>query len=746
MENRSRRNFIKISSAGAAAGVLLSNPLMKMATAASSKHNVADTHNVKKVPTYCEVCFWKCAGWVYKTKDGDLWKITGNDEDLHSNGRFCPRGTGGLGMYQDPDRLKKPLLRKTIDGKEVFKEVHWNEALDFISMKMKKIAAESGPESLALFKHGSGGKHFGDLFKAFGSKNITAPSYAQCRGPREAGFETTFGQAINSPEPTDIKNTKCLVLIGSHIGENMHNGHIQEMSDAIDNGATIITVDPRCSTAAAHSQYWMPIKPATDIALLLAWIHVIINEELYDKDYIQRYAYGFDELKAHVAEFTPEWAAKETNLDAEQIRTTAREMGFASPAVIIHPGRHVTWYGDDTQRTRAIAILNALLGSWGREGGFFFTDKGSLPSFPHPAFPKPKWSWKDTMEGKYPLAGLSVSNALIDASHPNFKGEHKIKGWFVVGTNLITTVPNTDYTLEAIRNLDLMVVVDTMPMEITGYADVVLPECTYIERYDYSRVSPHREPQLAVRMPATEPKYYSKPAEWMVQKLAKRLGLSAYFNYDTFDEVLDWQFKQIGSSLHEMRKKGVITLPRKKPMYLEDGAEMKFKTPTGKIELYSKALEAHGFDPMPKYTRHPQPEPGYFRLNYGRSPVHTFGRTANNPKLSDLMKENALWVNPDVAKEYSLNTGQEVWLENQDGVVSSHPIKVRVTERIGKDSVYMVHGFGKNKKELKRSFGRGINDTELITNVMMDPIMGGTGMRGNFVKFVTSKAGKEARS
>ena len=746
MENKSRRDFIKITTAGAAGGLILANPVAKLATAKTKKNNVADTHNVKKVPTYCEVCFWKCAGWVYKTREGDLWKIQGNDEDLHSNGRFCPRGTGGLGMYTDKDRLKTPLIRRTINGKEVYKQATWNEAFDYISMRMKKIAAEHGPESLALFKHGSGGKHFGDLFKAYGSRNITAPSYAQCRGPREAGFEATFGQAINSPEPTDIKNTKCLVLIGSHIGENMHNGHIQEMSDAIDNGATIITVDPRCSTAAAHSQYWLPIKPATDIALLLSWMNVIINDEIYDKAYVEKYTYGFEELKAYVQQFTPEWAAKETDLDPEMIRTTARKMAFAAPSVIIHPGRHVTWYGDDTQRTRAIAMLNALLGSWGRKGGFFFPDKTGLPSFPHPAFPKAKWDWKDTLQGKYPLAGLSVANALIDASHPNYTGDTKIKGWFVVGTNLITTVPDTDYTIEAIRNLDLMVVVDTMPMEITGYADVVLPECTYIERFDYSRVSPHREPQIAVRMPAAEPKYLSKPAEWMVKRLAKRLGLASYFNYESFDEVLDWQFKQIGSSLNEMRKKGVMTLPRKKPMYLEQGAEMTFKTPTGKIEFYSKSLEAHGFDPMPKYTRHPQPKEGYFRLNYGRSPVHTFGRTANNPKLAELHKENALWVNPDIADKYNLKAGQEVWLENQDGVVSTFPIKVRVTERIRKDSVYMVHGFGKNRKELKKSYGKGINDTELITNVMMDPIMGGTGMRGNFVKFIFNNPGKEAKS
>ena len=126
-------------------------------------------------------------------------------------------------MYNDPDRLKEPMMRKTRNGKDEFVRVTWNEAFDFIAQKMKDIKAEHGAESLALLNHGSGGKHFTTLFKAFGSKNIVAPSYAQCRGPRDEAFISTFGRTVGSPEPADIKNTNCLVLIGNHIGENMHN-------------------------------------------------------------------------------------------------------------------------------------------------------------------------------------------------------------------------------------------------------------------------------------------------------------------------------------------------------------------------------------------------------------------------------------------------------------------------------------------------------------------------------------------
>ena len=733
---QSRRDFIKITSlglGGMAFGLSSCSQINELFGPHGSPYKA-----LTRVPTYCEVCFWKCAAWAYRDEAGEIVKLEGIDNDPHCNGRLCPRGTGGLGMYKDEDRLMTPLIRVEENGKQTYREASWDEALDLITSKWKEQIETYGPETMALFKHGSSGDHFQTLFKAMGAPLYSSPSYAQCRGPREEGFFATFGAGVGSPEPTDIRDTKCLVLIGSHIGENMHNGQVQEMADAIDRGADIITVDPRFSTAASKSTHWLPIKPATDLALLLSWIHVIINEGWYDKEYIERYTTGLDLLKQHVAPMTPEWAYGITTIKPEVIRETARLMSAASPAVIVHPGRHVVWYGDDTQRSRAIAILNALLGSWGRKGGFYFYESVAMPSLDHPPYPSARWGWRDLLGDKYPLAQSSVSNALVEASIPgNVDEEKRIRSWMVSGTNLPITMPNKELFHKAVDALDFIVVVDTMPMEITGYADVVLPECTYLERYDTIRNSPHREPSIAVRVPAAEPKGASKPASWMAKELGTRMGVGEFFHYEDYGEVLDAQLKLMGTSLEEMKKVGVKNFDRKDPyQYIPDGAAWAFATPSGKIELYSSEMERNGFDPMPNYTEHPQPPSGFYRLIYGRAPAHTFSRTANNPYLVDLMKENSLWVNPKVAKLWGLKAGQNVWLKNQDEVVSTFPIKVRVTERIRWDSVYMAHGFGHQQKELSRAYGRGGNDTELITNVMIDPAMGGTGMRGNFVTFL----------
>jgi thiosulfate reductase/polysulfide reductase chain A len=417
-------------------------------------------------------------------------------------------------------------------------------------------------------------------------------------------------------------------------------------------------------------------------------------------------------------------------------------MANAAPSTIIHPGRHTTWYGDDVQRSRAIAILNALLGSWGSRGGIFFKEGIKIPDFPRPEYPKPDWSWQQTLNGRYPFAKEAVTNTIIEASIPSPGKEHVIRGWIVSGTNLVVSIPLKEQLMQAMQALELLVVVDTMPMEITGYADVVLPECTYLERHDDIRATPHREPTLALRMPAVEPLYDTKPAWWISKQIGERLGLGAYYNYKDFKEVLDWQLRQVGSSLKEMETIGLKKLLRKSPVYIEPGTDYTFKTASGKIQLNSKELQEGGFDSMPVYKPHPQPEEGYYRLIYGRAPMHTFSRTANNRNLVALMPENSVWVNPQVAELWGLRKNQHVWLKNQDGVVSNFSVKVRITERIRWDSVYIVHGFGHHHKPLTYAFGRGVNDTELITRVITDPVMGGTGMRGNFVTFIKTEPKK----
>jgi thiosulfate reductase/polysulfide reductase chain A len=728
MNSLSRRKFLKISGATIATAAALAGSAKTILNAAES---YAKPKGLQLIPSYCDLCFWKCGLLAY-VKDGELWKVEGNPKDPLSNGRLCPRGSGGVGAHYDKERLKSPLIRKSERGEEKWVEVTWYEAFDYIADKMNKIKAQYGPESVALFSHGIGGSFLKHMMRAYGSPNETAPSFAQCRGPREVGFELTFGDVVGSPERTDIENAKCLVLLGSHLGENMHNTQVQEFSRAVEKHASIIVVDPRFSVAAGKAKYYLPIKPGTDMALLLAWMSVIVNEKLYEVDYVNKFGFGFEQFAAEVSQYTPEWAYIETGIDPEVIRETAREMARYKPSTLVHPGRHATWYGDDAQRSRAIALINALLGSWGRKGGFYVPYSYSIPKYPYAPYPELKKEPLDNPNGKYPFAtGEQISTGIREAT---ITGQpYPIKGWFIYGTNLMQALPNRDETIKAIQNLDLMVVVDVIPSEIAGWADVVLPESVYLERYDDLNASPFKEGFVGIRQPVIDEPNDQKPNWWMAKKLGEKLGLGAYFPWKDVEEYLDTRLRLAGHSLQELKKEGIIKAP-KRPIYFEDGVEPEFLTPSGKIEFYSTQLAAAGFDPVPRYTKHPEPPSGYFRLLYGRSPVHTFSKTQSNPILADMMSENELWVNADLADRYGLKNGDRVKLKNQDGVVSD-PIKVKATERIRQDCVYMVHGFGQKSRQLRSTYKKGASDAELVTKYNIDPLMGGTAMNVNFVTF-----------
>jgi thiosulfate reductase/polysulfide reductase chain A len=734
MTTLSRRKFLKISGATVAAASAVAGAGTSLSSAVGS--NKRDTGD-RTVATYCDICFWKC-GAIAHVRDGQLWKVEGNPLDPLSNGRLCPRGTGGVGAAFDSDRLRAPLIRRRNRGEDEWVEVTWDEAMTYIADRMKQIKASYGPESVALFSHGIGGNFFKHTMKAFGSPNISAPSFAQCRGPRDVGFRLTFGEDVSSPERTDIRNAQCLVLIGSHLGENMHNTQVQEFADAVGNGASVIVVDPRYSIAASKAKYYLPIKPGTDLALILAWMNVIMAEKLYDAEYVAKFGFGFEHFAASIAPYTPEWAYPETGIEPALIRATAREMARYRPATLVHPGRHATWYGDDAQRSRAIALLNALMGSWGRKGGFYTPVSMDVPAYPTPPYPTPSKPKVDNPDHKYPFAHETITTGIREATITG--RPYPIKGWFVYATNLLQALPNEQETIQAMQNLDLLVVIDVIPSEMAGWADVVLPESIYLERHDDLNVEWFREPFVALRQPAVESPNDQKPNWWMARTLAEKLGLGAYYPWKDIEEYLSTRITNAGLSWEQLKKDGIIRGP-KQPVYFDEGVPAEFPTPTGKIEFYSVQLQKAGFDPVPVYKRPASGPPGSFRLLFGRSPVHSFSRTQSNPVLMDMMDENMVWVNADVAERNGWKTGDWVVLRNQDGVVSNR-IKVLATERIRPDCVYMVHGFGHTAKRLRRALGRGASDSQLITRYAIDPLMGGTAMNVNFVTIETPEVAR----
>jgi thiosulfate reductase / polysulfide reductase chain A len=720
----SRRTFLRVTG-GTVLGGLAAGTVTGLARGASA----ADARGVtpdRVVPSFCELCFWKCGVLAY-VKDERVYKIEGNPLHPLSNGKLCPRGAGAVGALYDPDRLRQPLLRGSLRGEERWRPVGWDEALDYTARRLREVLEKHGPGSIVLFSHGHGGGFFKTLLKAIGSGNVVAPSYDQCRGPRMAGFGLTYGADPGAIETIDLANTKAAAFLGTHLGENMHNTAVQDMAAAHAKGAVFITVDPRFSILASKSKYWLPIKPGTDTALLLAWAHVLVTEGLYQKDFVERNAIGFAELAAHVRDKTPEWAFLQTGLDPQLVRDTARELARAAPAALVHPGRHVVWYGNDSQRSRAVAILNALLGNWGKKGGFYLPATLDVPEYKVPAFP-PAEHFQS--REKFPLASSALAFDACTATASQPDDPAAVKAWIAYGCNVPLTLPNTANVIETMKQLDLVVAIDTMPAEITGWADVILPENTYLERHDELHNPPFRTPYVALRQPAVASQHDTKPGWWIAKQLAARLGVERYFPWKDAREYLFARVAAAGLDFARLERDGVIT--REGATIYDDSPELTFKTPSKKIELYSQALADAGQDPLPRYEPPEEPPSGWFRLLFGRAPTHTFSRTTNNPLLAEVFPENELWMNAEMARSLGLRTGDRVVLENQDRVKAG-PIRLRATQRIRQDCVYMVHGFGREDRRLTRSFGRGASDSRLITRVKRDPVMGGTGMNVNFV-------------
>jgi thiosulfate reductase/polysulfide reductase chain A len=727
----SRRSFIKISgTVGAGAAVGISAP--------SSKAKAADKRTPKKIeriPSVCEQCFWRC-GIIATVEDGVLKNIEGNPLHPNNRGKICARGNAGVALVYETDRLKNPMIRVGERGSGKWKEISWDDALDYTAEKLLAVAKKYGIESNGLFSHGASATFINDLYSFWGSPNNAAPSFAQCKGSRDVGYELTYGENMGSPERIDLENAKVITLIGSALGENIHTGQIIDFTNGLANGAKLIAVDPRFSTAASKANWWLPIKPGTDTALVLAWINEIIKQKGYDVNFVKNSTTGFSDLENHVKNFTPEWAEKITEIPADVIRDTAKAMMDAKPAVVIHPGRHVAWYGNDVQRARSMAILSALLGIWGQKGGYFLKSKFPVSynalNIPDP--PKPKRQRVDGAGYRFPFANPEegLTQELVQATLT--QKPYPIKSWMVWGQNIFNSIPAKRDTRKAIDNLDFYAVVDVRPTEPTWYADIILPEDTYLERYDALITVPGwREQYVSLRQPVVKRQLNTRPGWWIAKELGKRLGLSAFYPYDDYEEVIKYQLKDTGISFTKLKKDGVVTFPAKP--YLNEGEIYSFNTPDKKVQLYSKELKDLGFDPLPIFQPVNDPPRGFFRLVYGMMPVHSHGKTESNPWLNTLISEPHLWINDTIARSMNLKNEDEVIVENQDGIKSGK-IKISITPGMRPDAVFLPHGFGGNDRGLLNYTRRNVSDNNLISKYTVDPISGGTGLRVNFVRLI----------
>ena len=691
----------------------------------------------ESVYSVCGMCTVRCPIQV-EVEDGVVKWIEGNPQDPGMAGRLCAKGSAAIAMLYDYERPQQPLIREGKRGEGKWKEATWDEALDYIADKLKAIIKKDGARAIALSDRGG---PFRDIHRSF-LRAIGSPNYynhdCTCARNVQHAALSLFGSGRKTFN-YDYGNCKHLVLYGRNVFESLRVKAAGKIMEMLDKGGKITYIDPRAAgTAMKATRYWS-IRPGTDYALNLGIIHTVLRAKLYDAEFVKQWVLGLKELESFVASYTPEWAAQETGIPTNEIIAFAHEIAEDRPAVIFHPGWMVARYTDSFYAIRSIYILNALMGAFESPGALFFqkgpgdVGKKGLKSLLD-TIPKPEEKRVDGCGWKYKHfeAGPGLLHLMYQAILS--KEPYPIKAYIAFRHDPLLALPDPEAQKKVFDKLDLLVSIDANYSETAWYADVLLPSATYLEKSSVLSTGKGLKPQFQMRQKAVDPRNEAKPDWWIFKSLAERLGVGKYFKFNDIEEFWEWQLEDTGVSVTDLEKKGAVALTDK-PVWWDRLKDLKFKTPSEKIEFVSSRLAESDIESFKPYERPKQPEPGYYRLAFGRSPVHSHGRTQNNPVLSEIMPENSLWINADETAKLGISDGDRVQVTSSDGSHSG-TIKAFVTEFIHPESVFMVHGFGRKVPWQTRGYNKGLGDYRFETGLLdvYDPVGGAIALMECFVK------------
>ena len=740
----SRRSFLKLSSTAAAVAGLSSIPGTLGALEESQKQLKG---NAKYTPSICEMCTSACTIEA-KVEDGKGVFIKGNPADKSRGGKICARGSAGFNQLYDPQRLVKPIMRVGERGEGKWKEVSWDEAYTFIATKLEEIKQKHGAHTVAFTARSGWTKTwFHHLAQAYGSHNLFGHE-ATCPLAYGMAGKDVFGEGANR----DFAKAKYIINMGHNVFEGIVISYARQYMEALANGAKLVTLEPRLSAMAAKSTEWHAIKPGHDLPFVLAFMHTLIHENLYDKKFVEKYCEGFEELKASIADYTPEKMATECDIPADTIKRLAREFAKAAPKAIFDFGHRVTFTPQELELRRAMMMINVLVGAVERDGGYYlskgpdyynqFIGEGDPKAFKlkkpkTPAYPKvevPRIDRIGEKDSEFFLAskGEGIVTLIPHATLTELPGVgYKLHGWFIARNNPVMTQSNMENVIKAIKAMDLVVVVDIQVSDTAWFADIVLPDTTYLERDEEFTASGGKNPSYGVgRQKVVEPIGDSR-APWRIAKeLGEKMGLGAFFPYK---DIEDYRLQQVGDNVDLLAKlKATGSAGFGVPLMLQEKksvAEFVKKFPSAasrvneegtidfpkKIQLFSKKLEEVSQKGGLSYTPYKYKESDELYLINGKSAVRSNAHNGNNLWLNNLLDDAAVWIHPKTAERLGINNGDKVEVYNK---YSTQKGKALVSKGVREDTIFAYFGFGHISKELKRAYGKGVNSNALYSSLV----------------------------
>lgn len=556
------------------------------------------------VPGGCNICFNSCST-KYHFQGERLVQVTGNEEDPVLRGKICPKSQLAVQLHNNERRLTRPLKRVGARGEGRFEPISWQQALDEIAARLKSLREQCGPEALAIFagtRTGTISKN--GIIKIFaqmwGTPNVEGTD-PFCAASKHAAYELTQGSGTcpNSYTARDLGSASLYVYFGENQAEArpVYFGMINDWR--ITNRARMVVVDPRYTVTASKADRWLPIRSGTDLALALALAHEILDKNLHDLPFCERWVEGWERWRDFIFErgYSPEWAAPLTGIPAQDIRRLAAEIAAAEGCVLF-ASRGINQHTNAVQTNRALMFLAAITGNWGRPGGAFLNLSIGAPisaSAPAHRQHRPERQmvrrspagWIEAMrkERPYPIKALVCCN------------------------NPLSNWPGQEATREAFLALDLLVHVDLFENETSAYADYVLPCATGIEKGDIGRSTDDRRVVWIDKM--IEPPGEAKSDDWIWIELGKRFGFDDVLQDKYKDPALFWDEMCINNDeLRGITQKRLHSVPwrwirfpvaqegdaEQETLFLEGSSApgfpgKRFPTPSGKLEFFTPAME-----------------------------------------------------------------------------------------------------------------------------------------------------------
>lgn len=753
MPRVTRRTFLKISAGTGAAAAAAPRLLTAMENQLAGKDfDPVSGAERRAIPTNCHVCNIQDGAIAY-VENGRVVKLEGNPEHVSTRGRLCAKGNSGMWYSYDPDRILFPLKRVGARGEGKWKRITWDEALTELAAKLDAALAEDPNTIMMKYGRNRTGGTIDRFMKTLGSATVVNHT-SVCESSKKVGMEPTWGPDIETP---DFANAKYVLNFGSNVLEAsyFHNPLSQRVTEGrIDNHMKIVTFDVRLSNTAGFSDEWIPVFPATDGAVALAIGHVILRDDLQDSDFINNWTnVTVDELKAHYKQYTPEWAAKISGVPVETIDRIAHEFATTKPATLFTyrgPAKHL--YGSYNEK--ACMMLPIMTGNVEKKGGY------CLPrgmGWPQPS-PEPGKPAKDSVLAhppEYPLASHKVSHLV-----PFWiaEGRQKINVYFTYQDNPVYTNPGSMAVWGKLfkdeKLIPYFVSMSPFMGEETALADLILPDCPYLERWEPESMPNSLWPWLGVRQPVITPLGESRENRVLMHDIIHKLdpdgkrGMKQFWDFKDGEDYMRHHFDNVpglkeAGGVDFLKKHGVWPIygklnPKNGKICDKTGREIQAEyglykkevsaadmagatvDKSGIISKNGKAIGVrrdgknyvgfptgnrlinvrvdqwaeYGFNPMPTFKRIPWHETmaeDQLILSTFKLNVQKQSRTAAVKWLAEIAHSNPAWMNPATAARLGVKTGDLVRIDSPVGHLVT---KAYVTEGIHPKVVSIPTGFG----------------------------------------------------